>query len=122
MAPGGRGSGRRSAKSLLFGSAMDRRESLRRRGQRVKVQLTDAAAEELLGTAWIVDRSTGGLGLLSEKALPIGRVICVRPVHATSRMPWVEVEVKSCRAEGTDWEVGCRFIRRPSWNMLLLFG
>lgn len=122
MASNQGGPRRRSGKSLLFETMMDRRESLRRRGQRVKVRLADAAGLDSLGTAWIVDRSTGGLGLISERPLAIGRVITLRPVHATNRMPGVEMEVKCCRDKGTSWELGCRFLQQPSWNMRVLFG
>ena len=35
---------------------------------------------------------------------------------------WSQMEVRTCRQEGTAWELGCQFVRTPSWNVLLLFG
>jgi hypothetical protein len=37
-------------------------------------------------------------------------------------MPWIPIEIRSCRADGNEWEVGCRFLKPPPWNDLMLFG
>jgi hypothetical protein len=107
---------------LTYGSASERREGFRRKGGRVRGRLADAGATAALGTGWVVDRSAGGLCLQVARRLAEGAMLSVRPVHAPARMPWVQVEVKSCREWTGGWEVGCRFVRRPSWDMLLHFG
>jgi hypothetical protein len=107
---------------LTYGSPNERREWFRRRGGRVKVRLANACVTEELGTAWVIDRSTGGLCMRVGRPLAEGMVLSVRPVHAPGRMPWAQVEVKSCRERLGDWEVGCQFVRRPSWNLMLHFG
>lgn len=100
----------------------DRRAAPRRKGgNRVEVYLThDEQKEPLLG--WVVDRSMGGLCLNVEEPLDTGTILNVRPRRAPQTAPWLAIEVRSCRPEGTNWEVGCRFLKPPQWNDLLLFG
>jgi hypothetical protein len=107
---------------LTYGAASERRVGFRRRGGRVKVQLADADGKTELGNGWVIDRSTGGLGLTVDHPLEAGELLSVRPAHAPGRTPWVQVEVKSCRQRSGVWEVGCQFVRRPSLNVLLHFG
>ena len=99
----------------------DRRSAPRRKGNRVEVHLTDDSKRPPL-IGWVVDRSMGGLCLIVENPLAEGIVLKVRPQRAPQTAPWAEIEIRSCRAEGGDWEVGCRFLKTPQWNDLLLFG
>jgi hypothetical protein len=112
----------RKADPFMYGSATERRESLRRKGSRVKTQVTDVDTGADLGAAWVIDRSLGGLCLVMEKPLRVAAVVNLQTIHAPSGSPWVAVEVKSCRQRDGEWEVGCQFVRRPSWSALLLFG
>jgi hypothetical protein len=107
---------------LAYGSATERREGFRRKGGRVKIRLASPGAKEEQCIGWVVDRSTGGLCVRVHVPLEQGAVVSVRPVHAPERVAWVQVEVRSCRAGAGGWEVGCRFMRRPSWDVLLHFG
>jgi hypothetical protein len=99
----------------------DRRLAPRRRGNRVEVHITDDSKQELL-LGWVVDRSMGGLCLIVETPLTEGATFNVRPRTAPKTAPWTAIEIRSCRADGPEWEVGCRFIKPPQWNDLLLFG
>ena len=102
-------------------SEPDRRSAPRRKGNRVEVHLTDDSKRPpLLG--WVVDRSMGGLCLIVEQPLKEGAVLNVRPRQAPQTAPWTAIEIRSCRADGGEWEVGCRFVKTPQWNDLLLFG
>ena len=102
-------------------SEPDRRTAPRRKGNRVEVHLTDDSKQSpILG--WVVDRSMGGLCLIVEKPLAEGANFNVRPRTAPKTAPWTAIEIRSCRPDGTDWEVGCRFLKPPQWNDLLLFG
>ncbi|HWG44015.1 MAG TPA: PilZ domain-containing protein [Gemmataceae bacterium] len=102
-------------------SEPDRRSAPRRKGNRVEVFLTDDPKRPpLLG--WVVDRSMGGLCLVVEKPLTEGTQLNVRPRQAPQTAPWTAIEIRSCRADDGEWEVGCRFIKPPQWNDLLLFG
>jgi hypothetical protein len=99
----------------------DRRSAPRRKGNRVEVHLTDdSKGPPLLG--WVVDRSMGGLCLIVEKPLTQGATLKIRPRQAPQTAPWLAIEIRSCRADGSEWEIGCRFLKAPQWNDLLLFG
>ena len=107
--------------ATLKKSEPDRRSAPRRKGNRVEVYLTDDSKHPpLLG--WVVDRSMGGLCLIVEKPLTEGAVLKIRPRQAPQTAPWTAIEIRSCRADGGEWEVGCRFVKTPQWNDLLLFG
>jgi hypothetical protein len=106
---------------FVHGSRSERRLAPRRRGNTVEVLVTDQSGQPPL-SGWIVDRSVGGLGLLMEKPFKEGVQIGVRPRNASEATPWTSVEVRSCRARDGEWEVGCRFVRTPPWNVMMLFG
>jgi hypothetical protein len=103
-------------------SQPDRRAAPRRKaGSRVEVYLTDdPKGTPLLG--WVVDRSMGGLCLNVEEPLSEGMNLYIRPRKAQQTAPWLAIEIRSCRPDGSVWEVGCRFLKPPQWNDLLLFG
>jgi hypothetical protein len=108
--------------SKLQLSQSDRRSCPRRKGgNRIEVDLTDDAKEsQLLG--WVIDRSMGGLCLYVEKPLSAGTILNVRPRNAPKTSPWIPIEIRSCRPDGNEWEVGCCFLKPPHWNDLMLFG
>lgn len=104
------------------GGTSERRTSLRRKGTLVEVQLRDAAARTDLGTGWVTDRSMGGLCVTVEEEVEPGAIFSIRAVTAPMAVPWVQLEVKSCRLKDGKWELGCQFVRQPTWNVLMLFG
>ena len=107
---------------FVQGSTSERRTALRRVGNLVAVSVTDADGQGLPVDGWVADRSVGGLCLRLDAPVGVGTLIKVRPRDASSVIPWTQVEVKSCRQEGSGWEVGCQFLRTPPWSVLLLFG
>jgi hypothetical protein len=106
---------------FVHGSSQERRATPRRRGNSVEVFLADSPDKSPVH-GWVVDRSVGGLCLLVDKPVPEGAVLQVRPRTAPEATPWTAVEIRSCRAENGEWEVGCQFVKSPQWNVLLLFG
>ena len=64
----------------------------------------------------------GGLCLIVEQPLKEGIVLNVRPRKRLRSAAWTAIEIRSCRADGDEWEIGCRFVKTPQWNDLLLFG
>jgi hypothetical protein len=103
-------------------SRPDRRAAPRpKAGNRVEVYLTDDTKKKLL-PGWVVDRSEGGLCLNVEEPLDEGTILNIRPRQAQQTAPWLSIEIRSCRPDGPAWEVGCRFLKPPQWNDLLLFG
>lgn len=101
-------------------ASAERRETPRRKRQlRVHLCNDEDGAEPT--TAWVVDRSVGGLSLSVAQAYGKGAVLRVRP-STPADAPWVRVEVTSCRQEENAWLLGCRFVRSPSYSVLLQFG
>jgi hypothetical protein len=94
----------------------------RRSGNAVPVVFTTAGNDGNLDNGWVVDRSAGGLCLSLEKPLDVGTFLKIRPSKAPVTAPWIEIQVRSCRADEANWELGCQFVTIPPFNTLLLFG
>ena len=99
----------------------DRRGAPRRKGNRIAVFLTDDPDREPL-QGWVVDRSMGGLCVMVDKPLATGIILNIRPRKAPQTAPWIPIQIRSCRADEGEWEIGCKFVGTPQWNDLLLFG
>ena len=104
------------------GSATERRSALRREGRHVRVYITDAAAEGQPMEGWVLDRSVGGVCLSVTRQIPIETIVSVRACNAPDTIPWTQIRVMRCRWEGGYYELGCEFLRTPSWATMLLFG
>jgi hypothetical protein len=98
----------------------DRREAPRTRRQ-VRVQVTDADGKNPPLSAWVSDCSLGGLCLSVKEETPLGTILSVRPASAPANVPWIQIEVKSQRRFESVWELGCQFVRTPSYSVLLMF-
>ncbi|HEY1190852.1 MAG TPA: PilZ domain-containing protein [Gemmata sp.] len=105
-------------------SYADRRGTVRREGQPVRVMLAAATFRNGAGDGYVIDRSTGGLKLATQAAVPPGSTVQVRAVDAPDTIGFVTLIVRSCRkSNGNDYyELGCEFEQTPPWNVLLLFG
>jgi hypothetical protein len=102
------------------GVSAEKRGAVRRAGNAISVYVGEGDGVPMRG--FVIDRSAGGIGLALDHALPLGTIVRVRPSKAPDTAPWVEVQVKSCRAEGTEYELGCQFQTLPPFNVMLLFG
>jgi hypothetical protein len=100
----------------------EKRGFTRRSGNAVPVVFTTSGNEDALENGWVIDRSSGGLCLSLEKPLDVGTFLRIRPSKAQVTAPWIEIQVKSCRADDANWELGCQFVTIPPFNTLLLFG
>ena len=100
----------------------DQRKSFRRGGNSIGILYKHADSSEEPQQASVVDRSLGGLCLMTHVAIPVGTVLSVRPAGAENIVPWVDVEVCACRRGEESYEVGCRFVKVPPYSILLLFG
>jgi hypothetical protein len=104
------------------GVTRDRRAAPRRTvGRPVEVLIDDGSGAEA-ANGWVVDRSVGGVGVMADAPVAVGAVLKVRARAALETTPWVEVTVRSCKRDGTQFELGCQFRRTPDWNVLLQFG
>lgn len=104
------------------GSKNERRNALRRAGNPIAVFISDAEGRSKPTNGFILDRSTGGLCLSVPQQMMTGTVLSVRTTNAPESIPWVQVEVKSCRPNGGEFELGCQFVKTPPWSVMLLFG
>ncbi len=104
------------------GAKRERRSALRRGGNAVPILISDAAVRSAPSHGWVIDRSTGGLKLAVNDSMAPGTILSVRTSNAPQAIPWVQLEVKSCRQLGKEYELGCQFVRTPPWSVLLLFG
>ena len=103
-------------------SYADRRESVRRDGQPIRVVLYSTAFRNGVDDGFVVDRSTGGLKIITRTAIATSGTVQVRAVNAPDTVGFVTAIVRSCRPEGDHFVVGCEFEKTPPWNVLLLFG
>jgi hypothetical protein len=100
----------------------ERRSNLRRYGSPTQVYVSDI---ELSGDplpGWVVDRSSGGLGLMLTRPLEVDNVINVRAANVPESTAWVQVRVRHCRPTEGGYQVGCKFQSEQPWRVMLMFG
>jgi hypothetical protein len=107
---------------FVHGSATEHRKSLRRQGNPVEILIVNPTNQSAPFKGYVIDRCVGGLGLYVDGAFPPDQRLTVRPTHAPSMTPWVELIVKSCRQSDVGYELGCQFVKTPPWSVLLMFG
>lgn len=103
----------------------DKRGAARRQGNVIKLVCAVATAPDDHFNGYVVDRSVTGLRLLLPGAYPVGTILQVRPANNPPTTPWVQVEVRSClqsTIQADEFEVGCQFVRSPSYLTLSMFG
>lgn len=105
-----------------YGAAGEQRKAIRRRGNHTKVVVGNAEGNQELGIGWVIDRSMGGVCLTMDEAIAVGSILSIKPLNAPGNLPWVQIEIRSCRKRDVHWELGCMFVRPPAWSVLLLFG
>jgi hypothetical protein len=107
---------------FTHGSPSEKRKAYRRGGNPIEIQVTDANQETKPVPGWVINRSTGGIGVILCEPVEEGVILSIRAANAPAGTPWYQVEVKSCRQGERDWELGCQWVRVPPWSVLLLFG
>ena len=91
-------------------------------GPAMEILVADENDKENPRIGWVTDRSTSGLCLLLSEPVYEGTVLHILPNNATSTTPWSQVQVKNCRQNGINWEVGCEWVQVPTWGVMLQFG
>jgi hypothetical protein len=99
----------------------NRRSTARRGGRPVHIVLADARYQEV-GRGWVIDRSTAGLGVYFEQELAEGTLLNLCREEGMTEAIWVQVVVKNSTRHDDGWKLGCQFLQKPPWNVLLLFG
>jgi hypothetical protein len=103
----------------------DQRFAFRRNGNPVEVYIATAAEKSEPAIGSVLDRSVGGLRLALYQPVQVGAVLSVRPTHAEEIVPWIELEIRSCRPSPEmpdQFEVGCQYVKSPPYSIQLLFG
>ena len=110
---------------IVAEKAKELRVGFRRQGNPIEVHVANPNDRNDPGIASVLDRSVGGMRLAVYHELEIGTLLSIRPIHADGMVPWVDLEVRSCRlsVEMHDhFEVGCQYVKSPPYSIQLLFG
>ena len=97
----------------------DRRADPRRSGNPVAVFLYDRTDSEKIGEGRVVDRSMGGVCLSTANHWAVGSQFNVRPLTHRNPLPSIALEVCNARPDPVAWRLGCCFVKRPSWSVLM---
>ncbi|MBM3995460.1 MAG: hypothetical protein FJ303_15095 [Planctomycetes bacterium] len=103
----------------------DQRGATRRQGNTIEVHVAppEDKSDPALGS--VIDRSLGGMRLALFHEVEIGAVLALHPVLADEMVPWVDIEVRSCKPSTEMpgmFEVGCQYVKSPPYSIQLLFG
>jgi hypothetical protein len=107
---------------FAFGTTLEQRGAHRRKGNPIGVQITDAEAKGEPFDAVIINRSAGGLCLEADRPIESGTIVSIRVINAPMTIPWIQVQIRSCRKEAGACLLGCQFVKPPPWSIMLLFG
>jgi hypothetical protein len=99
---------------------MERRSALRRKGNPVPVAILGTSSAEPC-EGWVLDRSTGGLGLRMDQRMYLGEGLKVRSSRGHTAA-WIDLVVCYCHAEGANFRTGARFLRELSYLDIQQFG
>jgi PilZ domain len=103
----------------------EKRQAVRRRGNPVEVRCAIPDEKEVTEEGSVLDRSVGGVRICVPHEFDVGAILSVRPTDAPTMVPWIDVEVRSCRPSTEfpgDFELGCQFVKTPPFPILMLFG
>ncbi|MBI1832294.1 MAG: hypothetical protein HYR84_12695 [Planctomycetes bacterium] len=103
----------------------DQRGAARRQGNTIEVHVAalDDKANPSIGS--VIDRSLGGMRLAMFHEVEVGLVLALHPVLADEMVPWVDIEVRSCKPSTEMpgmFEIGCKYVKSPPYSIQLLFG
>jgi hypothetical protein len=63
------------------------------------------------------------LGVLLDQAISTGTLLRIHSVEAPESVPWVEVEIKSCKkVSKNNHIIACQFVSEVPWNVRVWFG
>jgi serine/threonine protein kinase len=100
----------------------ERRRTVRRAGNPVSVVVTNAEARSESLSGWVLNRSSGGLGLLVDETLALGTLVSVQPARSSLGQRALAVRIIYCIPERASWRIGCQFVQKPSYEEMRLFG
>src|SRR5262249_13071509 len=80
------------------GSTSEQRKSFRRQGNPTCIHIALPEQKDQPSEGWVLDRSMGGICIQASQEYAPGTKLAVLPVNAPTMTPWVDVEVRTCRA------------------------
>lgn len=101
------------------------RGTSRRQGNPVEVHVAAPDNKKNPGVGSVLDRSMGGMRLALFHEATIGAVVSIRPIQASEMVPWIDLEIRSCKPSSEmpgQFEVGCQYVKSPPYSIQLLFG
>lgn len=107
---------------FALATTLEQRDAHRRKGNPIGVRITDAEGKGKQIDAVVINRSAGGLCLEANCPIEPCTIVSVRVINAPVTVPWIQVEIRSCRIEGAVYLLGCQFVKPPPWSIMLLFG
>lgn len=106
---------------FTHGSATDKRRAMRRRGNSVRVLVSDKDAKAVPQEGWVLDRSLTGMCLAVRDAVPVGTVLSVCVADADPRV-WIQLTVRNCHQRKAVVAVGGELVGSHPSNVLWPFG
>jgi hypothetical protein len=102
----------------------DRRGEPRRTVNPVPILVSNETAAVAAVHGWVMDRSSGGLGLELEEEgeLEPGTLLSLRAEEMPINLPWLQVVVRHVRRLDARWRLGCEFAAPPDNYARLYFG
>ncbi len=103
----------------------NQRNMHRRQGNPVEVFVALPEDKSDPGIGSVLDRSVGGMRLALYGEVDIGTLLAIRPTHADDIVPWIDLEVRSCKPSTEmpgQFEIGCQYVKSPPYSIQLLFG
>jgi hypothetical protein len=101
-------------------TAPERRQAPRRGGEPVEVFLDDGGSSKPL-SAWVRNRSAGGLGISCAQPFAEGTLLNARVTVASAETPWTPLTVRACTPFVTGWMLHCQYVSTPDEEVRLLF-
>lgn len=103
----------------------EQRTAFRRAGNPVQVYVAAPGDKANPETGCVLDRSVGGMRLAVYHEVEPGTILSIRPLRADTIVPWIDLEVRSCRISADmtgQFEVGCQYVKSPPYSLQLIFG
>jgi hypothetical protein len=73
-------------------------------------------------SGWVIDRSLRGIGIQTERAVPPGEVVKIRPAEAGPVVAFEKAQVRHCTPSGQEFHIGCEFFRTPGSDFMIHLG
>jgi hypothetical protein len=99
----------------------EHRQATRRWGDPVQVLVEVGLPGSEAVRGWIMNRSSGGLGVSVPQPVGQGSIVRVRATTAPPAIPWVEAEIRDCQPQTGRWFLHCRYAAPPPSEAVLFF-